>query len=119
MAFHCHCCDCRKASATGHTTIVIVPESEFSVTGDVRFYDRPADSGNMVSRGFCPNCGSAIYARNSGAPGTVGLRASSLDDPEIVKPGMVVYTSRALSWDPVAPGLRSFAEMPVSAEQDA
>jgi hypothetical protein len=119
VTLHCHCHDCRKASATGHTTIVIVPESGFSVTGDVRFYDRPADSGNMVSRGFCPNCGSAIYARNSGAPGTVGLRASSLDDPEIVKPGMVVYTSRALSWDPVAPGLRSFAEMPVSAEQDA
>ncbi|MGF1620292.1 MAG: GFA family protein [Rhodomicrobiaceae bacterium] len=119
IALHCHCRDCRRSSATGHATIVVVPESEFSLTGEVRFYDRPADSGNMVSRGFCPNCGSAIYARNSGMPGSVGLRASSLDDPEIVEPSMVVYTSRALSWDPVAPGLRGFAEMPVSAEQDA
>ena len=119
IALHCHCRDCRRSSATGHATIVIVPECEISLTGEVRFYDRPADSGNIVSRGFCPSCGSAIYARNSGTPGTVGLCASSLDDPEIVEPGMVVYTSRALSWDPVAPGLRSFAEMPLSASEAA
>ena len=68
---HCHCVDCRKSSGTGHSTHILVPELEFSVTGPVTFYDHPADSGNIVSRGFCGTCGSPIYSRNSGMPGVV------------------------------------------------
>ena len=49
---HCHCIDCRKSSGTGHCSHMVVPEDSFRVTGEVRFFDRPADSGNMVSRGF-------------------------------------------------------------------
>jgi hypothetical protein len=73
---HCHCVDCRKSSGTGHSTHLLVPESDFSVTGSVTFYDHPADSGNVVSRGFCGTCGSPIYSRNSGMPGVVFPRAS-------------------------------------------
>ena len=57
MAAHCHCVDCRKSSGTGHCTHLVVPKEAFSISGAVKFYDRPADSGNMVSRGFCPSCG--------------------------------------------------------------
>ena len=39
-------------------------------------------------------------------------RASVLDDPGILAPGMVVYTSRAPSWDHMDPALPAFAEMP-------
>jgi hypothetical protein len=73
----------------------IAPKDSFKVTGDVRFFDKPADSGNIASRGFCPNCGSPIYSTNSGFPGLVFVRASTLDDPEVFHPQMVVYTSRA------------------------
>ena len=80
--------------------------------GEVTFYDRPADSGNIVSRGFCPTCGSAIYSRNSGIPTMVFPRASALNDPNMVTPQMVVYTSRAPAWDHVDPALPSFPEVP-------
>lgn len=112
LAAHCHCVDCRKASGTGHCTHVVLGEAQFSLTGPVKFYDRPADSGNIVSRGFCPNCGSAVYSTNSGMPGMVFVRASSLDDPETIAPAMTVYASRAASWDPVDPNLPFFAEIP-------
>jgi len=39
-------------------------------------------------------------------------RASSLDDPEIFKPGLVVYTKRAPSWDQLDPSLPAFEGMP-------
>jgi hypothetical protein len=78
----------------------------------LRFYDAPADSGNIVSRGFCPTCGSAIYSSNSAMPGMIFLRASSLDDPEVFQPQMVVYTKRAPSWNVIAGALPSFAAMP-------
>jgi len=109
---HCHCIDCRRSSGTGHGSHMIVPEAALQVTGKVRFYDAPADSGNIVSRGFCPTCGSPIYSRNSGFPGMVFVRASSLDDPEVFKPQMVVYTDRAPSWDKMDTALPSFAAMP-------
>jgi hypothetical protein len=109
---HCHCIDCRKASGTGHASHMIVAQPAFKVTGEVRFFDKPADSGNMVSRGFCPHCGSAIYSTNNGMPGLVFVRASSLDDPEVFKPQMVVYTDRAASRDHMDASLPSFPAMP-------
>ena len=75
-------------------------------------YEKRADSGNMVSRHFCPTCGAAVFSRNSGMPGLVFLRASSLDDPEIFQPQMHVYVSRAPSWDRPGEGLPMFDMMP-------
>lgn len=109
---HCHCVDCRKSSGTGHCTHIVIPKDAFSVSGEVTFYERPADSGNIVSRGFCPSCGSAIYSKNSGMPEMVFPRASSLDDPDVVTPAMVVYASRAPTWDYMDSSLPSFPAMP-------
>jgi hypothetical protein len=64
-----------------------------------------------VTRSFCGVCGSAILSRNSAMPGVVFVRASSLDDPEIFKPEVVVYASRAASWDAIS-GLPTFETMP-------
>ena len=111
IAGHCHCEHCRKTSGTGHGSHLGIPKDAFTVTGEVRFYDAPTDSGNMVSRGFCPTCGSAIYSTNSGMPDLVFPRASSLDDPEVFKPQVVVYTKRAASWDHMDPSLPAFEAM--------
>ena len=108
----CHCVDCRKTSGTDHGTHLMTPEEGFSVSGEIKFYDRPADSGNTVSRGFCPGCGSAIYSTNSAMAGVVFVRASSLDDMEIAKPQMIVYASRAPSWSQLDPSVPTFPEMP-------
>lgn len=109
---HCHCLDCRKSSGTGHCTHMAVADTGFALTGAVKHYERPADSGNMVTRTFCPECGSPLYSRNAAMPGLVFIRASSLDDPEIAVPGMVVFASRAPSWDRTGGDLPTFDTMP-------
>ena len=119
LAGHCYCTDCRRTSATGHASHIGIPDTALRVTGEVRFYDAPTDSGNTVSRGFCPTCGSAVYSTNSGMPGMVFPRASSLDDPEAFKPQMNVYTKRAPSWDRPDADLPSFEEMPPPASMAA
>jgi len=111
-AGHCHCLDCRKSSGTGHCSHLGLPEADFKLTGELRFFDAPADSGNIVSRGFCPTCGSPIYSTNSAMTGVLFLRASSLDDPELFNPQLVVYTKRAPSWDTIPGSLPSFEAMP-------
>ena len=75
-------------------------------------YERCADSGNRVVRAFCGACGSPVNSTNAGMPGTVFVRASSLDDPDRFVPAMIVYASRAPSWAQLDPRLASFSEMP-------
>lgn len=112
MVGDCYCVDCRKSSGTSHCTHAVVPADALTVSGEVKFHDRPADSGNMVSRGFCPVCGSAIYSTNSAMPGMAFIRASSLDDPDLIAPQMTVYASRAPQWARLDPAGPVFDTMP-------
>ena len=73
----------------------------------------------MVSRGFCPTCGSAVYSTNSAMDGLVFPRASSLDDPNVITPGLIVYASRAAAWDHLDPALPAFPEIPEGPPQGA
>ena len=113
----CYCVDCRKSSATSHSTHVVVPEQALTLEGEIKFYKHPADSGNVVSRGFCPNCGCAILSLNDSMPGAVFLRASSLDDPDAVTPQMSVYVSRAPGWAHIDESRPAFPEMPEGGPQ--
>ena len=112
MAGHCHCEDCRRSSGSGHCSHLGVPEAGVTLKGETMGYERPADSGNVVTRHFCGTCGAALFSRNSGMPGLIFLRASSLDDLEVFKPQMHVYASRAASWDHPREGLPAFDTMP-------
>ncbi len=109
---HCHCVDCRKSSGTGHCTHVAISEAAVTLSGELRGYGHPADSGNIVTRYFCPQCGSAIHSTNSAMAGMVFLRASALDDLNAVTPQMVVYASRAPQWDTTDSALPTFALLP-------
>lgn len=111
---HCCCEDCRRSGGTGHSSHIVIHESAFSLTGDVTFFAHQADSGNTVTKAFCGTCGSQTYSTNSGYPGAVFPRASVLDDPELVQPQMVVYASRAVSWDKLDERLPAFPEAVVT-----
>ena len=108
----CQCDDCRRSSGAGHCAHIGMGADRVDVEGAVTSYEKAADSGNMVTRAFCPTCGGPVYSTNSGMPEMIFLRASSLDDLEIFRPQMAVYTKRAASWDTLDPNLPSFEEMP-------
>lgn len=112
MAGHCHCEDCRRSSGSGHSSHLAVPEASVNLTGEVKSYVRPSDSGNPVMRAFCPTCGAPVFSTNPAMPGLLFLRASSLDDLEVFKPQMHVYAASAASWDAPRPGLPAFDRMP-------
>lgn len=117
MVGNCYCTDCRKSSGTSHCTHAMVPDAAFSASGEIKYHDRPADSGNIVSRGFCPNCGSAILSHNSAMPGMTFIRVSSLDNLDAVEPQMTVYASRAPAWAPLDRSKPVFDEMPEGGPQ--
>ena len=72
-AFNCHCRDCQHASGAPFITALGVPSAAVTVTGKPKYYAVKGESGNTISRGFCPNCGSRLFAKISGCPGAIGI----------------------------------------------
>jgi hypothetical protein len=60
----CYCRDCQKATGTGHSTVLGVPGSQLSITGEPAVYASQGGSGGQVRRHFCPVwCGPAVHFR--------------------------------------------------------
>ncbi len=112
VAGHCQCRSCQKSSGTGHASVIGVPSEALTVTGEVRYYDYTADSGNTASNGFCPNCGANVLGKSSGMPGIMAIKVGSLDDPSWFKPAMAIFTASKQPWDYVDPSLPTFPGMP-------
>jgi hypothetical protein len=112
VGLQCQCVDCRKRSGGGHASFVIFPETVVRLQGPIKSHNKAADSGNMVERGFCSECGSPVFNRSSGAPGMIGIMVGSLDNPSQFAPQLVAYASRALPWDRIDPSLPKFPQMP-------
>ena len=101
----CHCLNCQKASGAGGTVNAVVPTDSLRITkGETKRYDDSAtESGRVLSRHFCGNCGSPIYSRRNPDPGFVVVRAGTLDDSSGMKIATHIWTSRARPWDHIDP----------------
>ncbi len=77
-----------------------------TIHGDVRHYESIADSGNAMSRGFCPSCGTPLTSVTEARPGIVFIRAGALDEPDLMGPQVSIWTDTAPDWaciDPTIP----------------
>ncbi len=101
--FMCACEDCQKASGTGHSTVALVAESDLTVTGETKSFARPANSGAIFTRYFCPECGTPLYGQSSRAPGirmlAVGLFGK---DTGWFRPKQVIFARSHRQWDELA-----------------
>jgi hypothetical protein len=105
FSIHCQCRQCQRSTGGGHASLFRVPASDVVVTGQARFFDQRADSGNTVSRGFCPQCGSPVLVRTTKWPDDLFFHAASLDDPTGFRPERVVHRHAAQPWDHIDPDL--------------
>ncbi|GAC1346783.1 MAG: GFA family protein [Acetobacteraceae bacterium] len=112
MAGLCQCRDCQQASGSGHAAQMAFPRDAVRLTGQASPWDKPANSGNIVTRAFCPKCGSPVYSTNAAMPTLFFIRATSLDDPGRYRPQMVVWAARGRAWDHTDPALPKFDRMP-------
>jgi hypothetical protein len=112
MSGHCHCRDCQKSSGAGHLSMIAFPADAVKVEGRTVRYESKSDSGAIVTREFCPTCGSRLFAASSGMPGMKTITAVAFDDPSVFKPMMTVYAKRRQAWDDLAQGIPAFDAMP-------
>jgi hypothetical protein len=101
----CWCRLCQFLGAGSGTVNVCFPTDGFAVEGPTTLYTSVADSGNVMERRFCPVCGTPMFSSAQSRPHLVFVRAGTLDDPEVARPAMTIWTSEAPSWACVDPKL--------------
>lgn len=112
FSWKCHCRDCQQASGGAYCPVMYVPKSAMKITGAVNYYDVKAESGNTVSRGFCPTCGSNLFILAELVPDLQGIWASSLDDPNEFKPQVHVWTDSSTGWNMIDDDLKKISKAP-------
>ena len=113
MIVNCHCTDCQKATGSVHGSMVFVEEDKIEFEGEISEFRHPADSGNTLTKLFCSNCGSQVAGKNTGRAGMIGLRAGTIDQKDLIKPGINLYCSSAVPSTPMDPETKQFEKMPV------
>ncbi|MGA7374633.1 MAG: GFA family protein [Methyloceanibacter sp.] len=103
---HCWCRDCQFIGAGSGTVNVFFPSEAVKVEGALSDYTSHAASGNLMHRQFCPTCGTPVFTQSDARLHMIGVRAGTLDDPEIGKPQMTIWTSSAPSWAVFDPNIQ-------------
>ena len=63
----CWCRDCQHLAANGTVNVLVATEA-LVVSGALAEYVKVADSGNQITRQFCPRCGTQLFGLSSGRP---------------------------------------------------
>ena len=101
----CWCRLCQYLGAGSGTVNVCFPSDAVTISGEPRDYPSIADSGNRMHRHFCADCGTPLFSAAEARPHLLFARAGTLDDPEVAKPSMTIWTEQAPRWACIDSGL--------------
>ena len=117
MAYTCHCTDCQHLTSSAFSLAITVQDSAFRLTkGEPRLLEKIAESGRVVTRWVCPECG--CWLTSSPQPGASGaemirrVRAGTLDDTSWLKPTAHFWTRSKQPWVTIPEGSEVFATQP-------
>jgi len=94
----CWCRLCQYLGAGSSTVNVCFPKNAIEIMGELRDYQSIADSGNVMHRRFCPQCGTPMFSEAESRPHLIFVRAGTLDDSSVAQPAMTIWTSSAPRW---------------------
>jgi hypothetical protein len=107
---YCHCADCRRITGSAFNVSVAVERAGFRITkGGPKAFTKVANSGNELTRWFCPDCGSPLDTASPVHPDTLYVKAGALDDPSLVQPGHQSWTQSRVDWSVIPAAIPSQA----------
>jgi hypothetical protein len=110
----CHCDDCRRLSGTGHSSNAFFKKDDVQIDGETQGFDSISDTGAVMTRYFCPECGSRLFGTSNANTNIISVTAGTLDDSSWFKPDRIVYNKRKPVWDFMDESIPAFEEMPPS-----
>jgi len=108
----CWCRDCQYWAAGNGTVNVIFNKDSMKLTGTLTDYTSGAASGSHMHRSFCAKCGTPVLSEAEERPTMVIVRAGTLDDPEVAKPGGTIWVKSAPTWACINETLPRFDAQP-------
>jgi hypothetical protein len=94
----CWCRVCQYIGGGSGTANAVFPKDAVKIIGERKSYNSIADSGSVMHRSFCPDCGTGVFSEAEPRPNLIIVRVGTLDDPEIGKPTASIWASSAPSW---------------------
>ncbi|HEV8679221.1 MAG TPA: GFA family protein [Stellaceae bacterium] len=111
----CHCTDCQTLSGSAfRVNVGSLPGTFRLLSGSPKTYVKTtADSGTHRAHGFCPDCGTPLWATSADAnPSSYGLRVGTLDCRAELKPSRQGWFRSALSWSQDLSGVARIDRQP-------
>jgi hypothetical protein len=108
----CHCRNCQKQAGSAFSVVVAIPKPALSIEGSPKTYADRGDSGKVLYRSFCPECGSSLFDEAEAMPGVALIQAGTLDDTSWIKPTMEIFCDSAQPWVQLGGDRKRFPRMP-------
>ena len=108
----CWCRLCQYLAAGNATVNLVFPSNALQVEGTPRDFRSVAESGNVMHRRFCAECGTQLFSEAESRPHLVIVRNGALDDTALMAPGATIWTSQAPEWAWIDEALPQHAGQP-------
>lgn len=108
----CHCDHCKKQSGSLFSINAIVRDRDFKLIGKTKVFTDIGDSGSLVLRHFCPNCGSPVFATLESMPKKVVVKAGIISGTDDLRPTIEIYTANAIGWNPLLTDVKCYPYAP-------
>ena len=111
----CHCRDCQKSTGTGGSVNATLKSETIKLTqGTPKRYSVTADSGRILHRFFCGECGSPLFSRRELTPENSALRIGTLDAEHAggMRITAHIWTRSARTWAHIEPATQQFPGQP-------
>ncbi|CAG8958552.1 hypothetical protein HYFRA_00009868 [Hymenoscyphus fraxineus] len=101
----CHCLSCKKATGSSFMANEFYDREQVKIQDPdlvlKTYTDTSPESGSVLARSFCGNCGSNMVAQNSKRPEAMAVASGTLDDETLLRewtPRLEFYCKRRSDW---------------------
>ncbi|MDF2180840.1 GFA family protein [Neptuniibacter sp. CAU 1671] len=94
----CHCRECQKLSTSAFSITAVVDACDVEIEGELKHWERKAESGNTIAAKFCPHCGNRIYHYHPDKPDVIRLKPTYLEDTRFIQPTAHIWVSEKQDW---------------------
>ena len=111
--FTCHCRECQRQSASAFGMALWLRNYCKNVLGgELGAWTRTTPSGRQLIGEFCARCGTRVFHQMTDQPGTISIKAGTLDPAFDLEPVAQIWTSSARSWVQLPTDILSYPENP-------
>jgi hypothetical protein len=108
----CNCRHCQKQEGAAVAILVGIPGNTLKVQGLIpSVYEDSRESGSVVLRSFCSECGSSLFSESYADPTMVFIKAATLDDNSWIQPQFTYSAARHRQGNRSMPQRRASAEV--------